>query len=617
MTKTSYLGGLITREAAERLLGPSGVFDGGPSQPRLAVGEAELFLDAEGEHLAVARSGRQRALLRGFASPAEGGPPTGASAAAEAALCHYRERGELPIDRLEGSYTLALLDGEAGRVLLYRNLVGTGFTYYAETGGGLVFGGNLADLVDALGVDPRPNRAMLPAYFLYRYVPGHETLFEGVYRLMPGELIVFESGRLRRSQHRTLGDLEGPRRLGREAVDLVDETLGRIVDEGAGLRPRAAGLLSGGVDSTYLQALWNRSLPPAAGPPRTFSVSVDHPRSWPDTEYALSAAAALGTRHTLVPADAPYATYLLETIAGTGEPPNHVQAAYFGHMARVMVAEGITTGVCGEAGDGVFGLSTANQLQNALALRTLVPLGAARRLGASVAAAAGLDRLRYYFRLADRIDDLLDPEHPVNRQAAFADWPAIRASFGEPAVTAALAYRRALLEQYRVPPNAMVRLHASNFLTSSMDSASLWVTLFNRAGGDLFCPFLDSRLLRLAANIDPRHRFPFRRPKELLKRGLARHVGPGLAYRKKLGFGQPIFEWLAAGGQLRPLVDRIADYDFVDRTALAEARARPNWFLYSLLCYDLWHKLFIERTISRDVAAAFDLAIAVPSNDPS
>jgi hypothetical protein len=29
------------------------------------------------------------------------------------------------------------------------------------------------------------------------------------------------------------------------------------------------------------------------------------------------------------------------------------------------------------------------------------------------------------------------------------------------------------------------------------------------------------------------------------------------------------------------------------------ALARPNWFLYSLLCYDLWHKLFIERSLAR------------------
>jgi asparagine synthase (glutamine-hydrolysing) len=125
------------------------------------------------------------------------------------------------------------------------------------------------------------------------------------------------------------------------------------------------------------------------------------------------------------------------------------------------------------------------------------------------------------------------------------------------------------------------------------------VTLFNHAGADLFCPFLDSRMLRLALSLPPAVRYPFRRPKELLKRALENVAPPGLARRRKLGFGQPIFEWLGPGGQLRPLVDRIGAHDFLRPHVLEQAKARPNWFLYSLLCYDLWHKLFVQRSLPR------------------
>jgi hypothetical protein len=128
-----------------------------------------------------------------------------------------------------------------------------------------------------------------------------------------------------------------------------------------------------------------------------------------------------------------------------------------------------------------------------------------------------------------------------------------------------------------------------------MDSAGLWATLFASAGADLLCPFLDSRVLRFALNLPPEVRYPFRRPKDLLKRALMRHGPEDLATRCKLGFGQPIFEWLAPGGQLAPLVDEIGEHDFVDPRTLERVRQRPTWFLYSLLCYDRWHKLFIER----------------------
>jgi asparagine synthetase B (glutamine-hydrolysing) len=130
-----------------------------------------------------------------------------------------------------------------------------------------------------------------------------------------------------------------------------------------------------------------------------------------------------------------------------------------------------------------------------------------------------------------------------------------------------------------------------------METASLWTTLFNSAGANLLCPFLDSRLIRVAVNIEPRDRYSYRQPKKVLKQALRRHASRKLVYRKKLGFGQPIFEWMSQGGQLRPLVDAIGTYDFVNPEVLQEARAHPNWFLYSLLCYDLWFKLFIEKTV--------------------
>jgi asparagine synthase (glutamine-hydrolysing) len=101
-------------------------------------------------------------------------------------------------------------------------------------------------------------------------------------------------------------------------------------------------------------------------------------------------------------------------------------------------------------------------------------------------------------------------------------------------------------------------------------------------------------MLRFALNLPPAVRYPFRRPKELLKRALERVAPREVARRRKLGFGQPIFEWLAPGGQLRPLVERIGAYDFIRPEELERAKAQPSWFLYSLLCYDLWHKMFID-----------------------
>jgi asparagine synthase (glutamine-hydrolysing) len=602
--ENSYIGGIRNRTVtASPALDPDGTW----AHP---TGETELFLRTSGTGGRLFTWGSLALFVRGYAVPRRSTRPPDLERVAEEVRCHYLERGELAVDDLEGSFTLALLDGPARRVILYRNLVGTGFTYFRASTEGLWFGGNLAELVDAAGEAPRPNTSALPAFFLYRCVPGRETLFDGWCRLLPGEQVTWSCHGLMRVQRHTFADLRLSEPIRADAVERLDETMGQVLADCATLRPQTANLLSGGVDSSYLQAVWNRV---AAGDdplPPSFSVSVDHPRSWEDTDYAVTASRALGTRHTLVPADQPYAGYLLDTLSATGEPPNHVQTAYFGHLARTMVERGCDTGLCGEGADSLFGLGLADQVQNADVVRRYIPFGPMRRTAAALSAALGLRRWSAAVRLADQLTDWTELTHPVNQVAAFADWESVRRCFGADAVAGAAAGRRALLDRYQVPATPLDRLHAAGFLGEAMDSAALWTTLFNRAGANLLCPFLDSRILRLALNLAPEVRFPFRRPKAVLKEALARLAPAELATRTKLGFGQPIFEWLAHGGQLRPYVERIGNHEFVDREALAEARAKPNWFLYSLLCYDLWHKLFIERSLPRPTQPAASVPVA-------
>jgi asparagine synthase (glutamine-hydrolysing) len=582
----SYLGGIRKR-------GPGGE-PGRAAEDWGWVGEdSELFLRGAPACARLFTWGSLALLLRGYARPRSVPGALDLERVAEEVRGHYLEHGTLSADGLDGSFTLALLDGQAGRVLLYRNLIGSGLTYYHAGPDGLLFGGNLAELVEAVG-RAEPNRDALAPFFLFRCVPGRETLFDDVFRLLPGEQVCWSRAGLTRSQRHTFADLraDGPRDLD-EAVGALDATMKAVLADCAAHRPGAANLLSGGVDSSYLQAVWSHVVPDER--PVSFSVSVDHPMTWMDTDYAVTASQALGSRHVLVPADGPYQTHLLDALATTGEPLNHVQSAYFGHLARCMVARGCTAGLCGEGADSLFGLGLANRIHNAGVLRKLLPLRLFRRLAAALSDALRWPLLAATCRLADRIDDLTDLEHPVNRAAVFTDWPAVEACFGQAVVAEASALRRRLLDLYQVPPSTMDRLHATGFLGEAMDSAGLWATLFASAGADLLCPFLDSRVQRVALNLPPEVRYPFRRPKDLLKRALMRHGPEDLATRCKLGFGQPIFEWLAPGGQLAPLVAEIGEHDFVDAATLARVRRRPTWFLYSLLCYDRWHKLFIDR----------------------
>jgi asparagine synthase (glutamine-hydrolysing) len=597
--RIGYLGGMRPRTASAQELA---------SGFRVAHGERELFLDPTAPGCRLFTWGSLALLIRGHVRLSGSTTPLNLDLVAEEVRDRYLRSGELPVPGLEGAFTLALLDGQAGRVLLFRNLAGNGFTYYHPGAGCFLFGSNLARLVELSGATRRCNRAALPAFFLYRFVPGAQTLFADFFRVLPGEQVSWDERGLTRRQLESfaLGS-QGTQERGDE-VERLEEMMGRVIADCAQLEPRTATLLSGGVDSSYLQGVWNRVARGGELQPPSFSVSVDHPRTWEDTDYAMTAARALGTRHVLVEADDPYVRYLTDTIAATGEPPNHVQSAYFGDLAQVMKEKGFAAGLCGEGADSLFGVGLAGRIQDADRIRRCVPGLPIRRFLGRLAGWLGSNRWPAAFRLADRLTDYSDREHPVNEVACFTDHALVAACFGVEGLEQAAASRRSLLEQFSVPDTVLDRTHAVGFLGEAADSASLWTTLFNDAGLHLSCPFLDSRIIRLALELPAEVRYRPGRPKDLLKRALKRHVPEELVERRKLGFGQPIFEWLGQQGQLHPLVEAIGTHDFLPPTVLERARARPSWFLYSLLCYDVWHRLFIEQSLVSDRMGSWNLA---------
>ncbi|MFO0842179.1 MAG: asparagine synthase-related protein [Gemmataceae bacterium] len=345
MDSQSFLGGIWKR--GERA---------GHAPPADAIGEdwgwvgdrAELFLRGAPASSRLFTWDGLALLLRGYARPCGSSGPLDLERVAEELRCHYLEHGELDVDGLDGSFTVALCDSQAERVVLYRNLIGSGFTYYHAGPQGLLFAGNLAELAGLAGRGLAANREALPSFFLFRCVPGRDTLLADFYRLLPGEELTWDRRGLTRRQRHTFASLTTAPVTEADALDRLEAVMSAVLADAHALHPGAANLLSGGVDSSYIQAVWNGAIHPEGRLPASYSVSVDHPHTWPDSDYALSACQMLGTRHKLVPADERYETYLLDALATTAEPLNHVQSAYFGHLARAMRDDGVRAGLCGE-----------------------------------------------------------------------------------------------------------------------------------------------------------------------------------------------------------------------------------------------------------------------------
>jgi asparagine synthetase B (glutamine-hydrolysing) len=508
-------------------------------------------------------------------------------------LRYYLEHDSIPFVSLDGSFSVLVVDGRSGRTLIYRNLVGTPNVFYRQIGDRYLFATNLRDLLLHADTKPRLNEQLLPVFFLYRMVPGRETLVKNCFRVMPGELVELQPGKITRSRVMTFADLKDDQFEVNsfnqaDVLDKLSQTFDDVMQSCAGATNSSAVALSGGVDSTLLQSYWNDLHSQETR--QSFCLTIDHSRAAEEFRYAQTAAHALRTSLNRVPIDRPYLEYLTASIDQTGETPDHVQGAFFPELADAMVGAGFNTGITGEAADGVFGVGTSYELHLAQSLLNIVRSPALCRMISKCCPAkpfAKLARLGSLMKTASILHNKDNINHPINRETTFAHLPSVVGCFGESKVREAMRYRRNLVVENRLTGSQVSELQAASMLTCSVNTAAYWNTLFEIRGGQTVNPFLDSRILKLAANLDESIRFDPRAPKHLVKKCLIRRGHKVLATRRKLSFGQPIFEWLSSKGQLRERVEAIKPRSFVDQGVLQKAKEKPNWFLYNLLCLDL------------------------------
>jgi asparagine synthase (glutamine-hydrolysing) len=116
-------------------------------------------------------------------------------------------------------------------------------------------------------------------------------------------------------------------------------------------------------------------------------------------------------------------------------------------------------------------------------------------------------------------------------------------------------------------------------------------------------PFLDHKVMELAARLPARMKLKGRESKHLLKRAFADLLPPENVNRRKMGFGVPVGEWFR--GPLKPLLSDALFSEQSERRGYfqpsevrrlfsehIERRSDHGFALWSLLMLELWHREF-------------------------
>lgn len=279
----------------------------------------------------------------------------------ESALHLYHHKGTSYADDLRGMYGIALYDPAKASLVLSRDPFGIKQLYYVATPDIFAFASEAQALIAAglarRGVDSQ-KRAEL---FQLKFTTGSETIYPGIYRVLPGETLIVKNGRIverRRAPSCLRPSNLTPRPLSypikypnplRELGDVLKDSVHAHVrsDVPYGL------FLSGGIDSATLLAVMARS---SSASVTAFTAAFPDSRARDETQAAQRVAKAAGADHHLVPVTHEDFWNLSPRVAAAVDDPTTDAAALPTYkLASAARAAGIKVVLSGEGADEVFG----------------------------------------------------------------------------------------------------------------------------------------------------------------------------------------------------------------------------------------------------------------------
>ena len=175
------------------------------------------------------------------------------------------------MDYLRGMFAFALWDARRKRLLLARDRLGIKPLYYCQHGRELFFASEAKAILVNADFPRRLNRAAVDLLLRYLYLPGRDTLIEGLKRLPPGHWLSWENGVVRLEPY-WQARLRPPRPITEsEAIAGFRQRFEEAVSSHMVSDVPVGAFLSGGMDSSGVVAQMVRLLD---RPPMTFTVGL-------------------------------------------------------------------------------------------------------------------------------------------------------------------------------------------------------------------------------------------------------------------------------------------------------------------------------------------------------
>lgn len=523
----------------------------------------------------------------------------------EVVIHAYEEYGERCLDQFNGMFAFAIWDTRVRRLFLARDRLGIKPLYYWLGNDQIVFGSELKAVIAHRDVGREIDLVALNDFLTLEYIAGPRTIFQGIYKLLPGHWLAFQDGTVQVEPYWDIPH-QGVATSEQDAIEALSELIHDAVRMQLVSDVPLGMFLSGGIDSSSVLAAMSRA---TSEPVRTFSIGFAD-ATYNELPYARAVAAHFGAQHVEARLEPDIANLAAKLIAHLDEPfadfsifPTYLVSNLAGAFVKVVLT--------GDGGDELFGgydTYVAQQYDRfyhrlpAVLRHRLFPtltswlppqpakkgvINKTKRFVEGAALPVSLQHVRWMMFLNE-----------AEKGALYG--PAVRDRLN--GRDASVATRFEDYFQQAAPFEALAQQQYVDIKTYLVDDILVKVDRMSMAASiEARVPLLDHRIVEFAVNLPSRLKLHRGRTKVILRQAMKDQLPPMVLNKPKEGFSIPLKHWLR--GPLRPLMMELLSADAIQSRGYFSADCVAGWIsdhlaeranrshqLWALMVFELWHR---------------------------
>lgn len=470
----------------------------------------------------------------------------------EVILAAYAAWGSDCLPRLNGMFSLAIYHEESHSLFIARDRLGKKPLYYYQSLlGDIIFSSeikSLLPLIYELNPDYDVERDVAPdivdSYFSLGYVPGDSTFYPRVKRLLPGTYMKCTPSASSISNYWSL-DLSKKVSKGKGENELVEESRA-LFENSLSLRLRSdvdvGVFLSGGLDSSVVVA----GLASQGVSLNTYSVRFDSEQfgaHYDETHFANAVSSKFGTKHqTITMTPKMFEDFIPQFVRLMDEPVTEAAAISL-FMVSKLASNDVKVVLSGEGSDEIFGGYHLYQRMVILEkIRSCTTPVGAMAIGWFSKLLPDGNKLKKYMGLVSqpfekRYRGISVYPEEYRKSLYNADFKSL---LNRPNVSSVERFYESIFEKSR-GHSLLSRMSHFDLHTWLVDDLLIKADRMSMANSqELRCPFLDYRLVELAASYPDNVKIKNGDPKWLVKQWYKDVLPPEVTSREKVGFPTPL-----------------------------------------------------------------------------